>query len=252
MEVPQAGIAAVLSFPKAPFAQWRSAGLLRYIYLATVRGRGRGRGLGIPVQTPGVHMEPYAKPFPASRRRLPAMLRGAVLLVLLPLAASLLAAAPSTSPLPAFPGAESPAKDEVAPAAPEATIRFYNRDIVTLRTEFLGRTPELRARTSEMAIRRVVEQSGPLKVNFKQSSEGLLVLLSDELVMILTAGDLDVLHGETMDQARIAIAGRLQEAVDTARREQAPARLAQRVGRESLQIQPHSGYRFEKQRSSCS
>lgn len=155
------------------------------------------------------------------------MLRGAVLLVLLPLAASLLAAAPSTSPLPAFPGAESPAKDEVAPAAPEATIRFYNRDIVTLRTEFLGRTPELRARTSEMAIRRVVEQSGPLKVNFKQSSEGLLVLLSDELVMILTAGDLDVLHGETMDQARIAIAGRLQEAVDTARREQAPARLAQ-------------------------
>ena len=76
---------------------------------------------------------------------------GRATLVLLPLAASLLAAAPSTSPLPAFPGAESPAKDEVAPAAPEATIRFYNRDIVTLRTEFLGRTPELRAISIRMS-----------------------------------------------------------------------------------------------------
>ncbi|GAB3504761.1 mechanosensitive ion channel family protein [Pseudoxanthomonas daejeonensis] len=170
-------------------------------------------------------MEPNAKSSPGGRRHLLAALRGVTVLGLLSLAVAL-GAAPATSPLPALPGAAPPPAVET-PADSEATVRFYNRDIVTLRAEFLGRTPELRARTTEAAIRRVVEESGPVKVNFKQSSEGLLVLLSDELVMMFTTGDLDVLHGETMGQARIAIAGRLQEAVDTARREQAPARLLQ-------------------------
>ena len=117
----------------------------------------------------------------------------------------------------------------MAPAAQTAprdsTVRFYNRDIATLRVDFLGREPELRARTAEAAIRRAFECGGPLKIDFRQSSEGLLVLLSDELVMIVTPGDLDALRGETMDQARIGIAARLLEAVTTARREQARARL---------------------------
>lgn len=120
--------------------------------------------------------------------------------------------------------ADEPAAPVDSPAN-EATVRFYNRDIVTLRGEFLGRDPELRARTSEATIRRVVERGTPAKVEFKESSEGTLVILGGELAMILTPADLDVLNGETMAQARAGVARRLGDAVTTAQREQAPARL---------------------------
>ncbi|WP_372013601.1 mechanosensitive ion channel family protein [Pseudoxanthomonas sp. 10H] len=153
-------------------------------------------------------------------------LRGLVAVLLLAMAF----AAASTPPMPSATTAPAtPPADSQATAQGDATVRFYNRDIVTLRTEFLGRTPELRARTAEQAIRRAFERGGPLKVDFRQSSEGLLVLLSDELVMIVTPGDLDALRGETMAQARLGVAGRLQAAVTTARREQAPTRLLQGV-----------------------
>ena len=137
---------------------------------------------------------------------------------------------------PAAPVAPPPASDatasataQSAPAFREDTVRFYNRDIVTLRTEFLGRDPHLRARTAEAAIARAVERGGPASIVFRNSSEGLLVLLSNELVMILTPGDLDVLNGETMAQARDGLARRLGEAVAVARDEQAPVRLLQGV-----------------------
>jgi len=153
--------------------------------------------------------------------------RAATFLFLLLLAGGL-AAAPASSPLPSvLTGTKDEAAVQPAPVLPEATVRFYNRDIVTLRSEFLGRTPELRARASEAAIRRVAERGTPAKVEFKTSSEGTLVLLGGELTMILTPGDLDVLNDETMAQARSGIASRLTEAVATAQREQAPTRLLQ-------------------------
>lgn len=155
--------------------------------------------------------------------------------VLLGILAGLLIAAGGTSAAP--PATSSPvlatgAAQASAPASSptaEATVRFYNRDIVTLRSEFLGRGPELRARTSEATIRRVVERGTPAKIEFKESSEGTLVLLGDELTMILTPADLDVLNGETMAQARAGVARRLGDAVTTAQREQAPARLLRGV-----------------------
>ncbi|KAF1705125.1 mechanosensitive ion channel protein MscS [Pseudoxanthomonas kaohsiungensis] len=138
------------------------------------------------------------------------------------------AATPATSSPVLATGAGQASAPASSPAA-EATVRFYNRDIVTLRSEFLGRGPELRARTSEATIRRVVERGTPAKIEFKESSEGTLVLLGDELTMILTPADLDVLNGETMAQARAGVARRLGDAVTTAQREQAPARLLRGV-----------------------
>ncbi len=138
------------------------------------------------------------------------------------------AATPATSS-PVLATGAAPASAPASSPAAEATVRFYNRDIVTLRSEFLGRGPELRARTSEATIRRVVERGTPAKIEFKESSEGTLVLLGDELTMILTPADLDVLNGETMAQARAGVARRLGDAVTTAQREQAPARLLRGV-----------------------
>lgn len=142
----------------------------------------------------------------------------------------LLAFAAAATPVPAsLPAAVEDTPVAAPPASRDAKVRFYNRDIATMRVDFLGREPELRARTAEAAIRRAFERPGPPRIEFRQSSEGLLVMLSDELVMIVTPGDLDALRGETMEQARSGIASRLQDAVATARREQAPARLTRGV-----------------------
>lgn len=151
--------------------------------------------------------------------------------LLLLVAAMPLAASPVSTASPAVPtrGEAKPAPVAAAPAFDEATVRFYNRDIVTLRTEFMGRDPQLRARTAEAAITRAFERFGSGKVEFKASSEGTLVLLSGELVMVLVPGDLDVLNGETMAQARSGIARRLGDAVAVAQHEQAPMRLMQGV-----------------------
>ncbi|KAF1693405.1 mechanosensitive ion channel family protein [Pseudoxanthomonas koreensis] len=133
------------------------------------------------------------------------------------------------APAAAAPAAAAPAAAAPALAFNEATVRFYNRDIATLRTEFMGRDPQLRARTAEAAIARAFERFGAAKLEFRESSEGTLVLLSGELVMLLAPGDLDVLNGETMEQARAGIERRLGDALAVAYHEQAPMRLAQGV-----------------------
>ncbi|MBO9716817.1 MAG: mechanosensitive ion channel family protein [Pseudoxanthomonas sp.] len=167
---------------------------------------------------------------PAGLCQLYRELRCAAVLLLLSMAFAA-GAVPAPAPPKASPATSAEAAAEQPPAWGDATVHFYNRDIVTLRAEFLGREPDLRARTAEAAIRNVFEHQGPdpIKVDFRESSEGLLVLLSDELVMIVIPGDLDALSGQTMAQARAQIAARLQDALVTARREQAPARLTRGV-----------------------
>jgi small-conductance mechanosensitive channel len=148
--------------------------------------------------------------------------------VLVLLAAAWLPAASATpaSSLAAPLGAGDPTDEQDEPGFEEATVRFYNRDIVTLRSEFLGRDPEVRARSAESSIASAAARHASPKVEFKDSSEGTIVLLGGELAMILTPADLDVLQGETMAQARGEVARRLGEAVSAAQREQAPMQLA--------------------------
>lgn len=132
--------------------------------------------------------------------------------------------------LPAFaaPAPEPGATEAPAVAAPEreeATIHYFNRDIATLRSRFLGRSPELRARTAEANIERVVLMPGTAKVGFQEIPQGMFVLLSGQPVALITPDDLDALNNETMAQARAAIARNLGDAVSAAERDRTPRQL---------------------------
>ncbi|MCD9087215.1 mechanosensitive ion channel family protein [Stenotrophomonas sp. SY1] len=107
-------------------------------------------------------------------------------------------------------------------AGKTATVQFYNRDIVELRTNFLGHTPELRARAAEANIRRVADRWGTPKANFKSTTEGEIILLDGTLITILTPGDADSLHGQTLQTLRSQTTARLTEAVAAAKRDRAP------------------------------
>lgn len=111
----------------------------------------------------------------------------------------------------------------------EENVRFFNREVMTMRAEFLGRSPQLRAATAEANIRRIVEKPGIPKIEFKETQQGSVMLLGGELVTIITPADLDILHGQTMARARNEISQRLGEAISVAERDQAPRRFLQGV-----------------------
>lgn len=129
---------------------------------------------------------------------------------------------------------EDPAKASDTPATTpaqaddetrEATVRFFNRDIVTFRSGFLGRSPDTRARAAEENIRRVVEQRGIATIAFQQAPQGLVVMLGGQIVFAVLPGDLDHLSNQTMAQAQADVARRLGAAVNAAEREYTPRQL---------------------------
>ncbi len=141
--------------------------------------------------------------------------------LLLTLASGVAPATPAVPPVAAAPG------DDAAAPATEArtdgtTVRYFNRDIVTLRDEFLGRTPQIRARSAEENIERIVRKPGAAKVTFREEPKLLAVFLGNELLMAVTPRDLDALHNETLADARRKIAHRLGDAVAAAERDRTP------------------------------
>ncbi len=142
------------------------------------------------------------------------------------LAAWLLATAALAAPPP--PPATPDSAANAAPAddpAEDSTVRYFNRDIVTLHGEFLGRPPHVRARSAEANIERIVAQPGMAKVSFNDDPRGLIVLLDGQLVAGIVPEDLDALHGQTMADMRAQIARNLGEAVTAAERENTPRQL---------------------------
>ncbi len=135
-----------------------------------------------------------------------------------------LALTASAAPPPAQTGTTETAA-ATPPPATEATVRFFNRDILTLRSTLLGRPPELRARTAEANIEQVVQRPGTPTVAFENIPQGSLVLLGGQLVAMVTPADLDALNQQTMAQARAEIARNLTEAVRAAERDRAPRQL---------------------------
>lgn len=149
--------------------------------------------------------------------RLLALLAGLVLLVAF--------SSGATTALPAQPKPESEFAGTAPNESTEATIRYFNREIATLRGTFLGRSPEVRAKAAQESIERIVSQAGTASVGFKEVPQGLLVMLSNQIVFIVIPDDLDTLHQQTLADARIDIARHLGEAVLAAEYEQTPRQL---------------------------
>jgi hypothetical protein len=113
--------------------------------------------------------------------------------------------------------------------SPPATVRYFNRDIVTIRARLFGNPPERRARAAEANIARIVDEHGIAKVSFQEHPQALVVLLADQFVAMLTPADLDTLRNQTMAQARAEIDQRLSEAVLQAETARNPRKLAMSV-----------------------
>src|SRR3954469_14455292 len=77
-----------------------------------------------------------------------------------------------------------------APVEP-ATITFFNRPIVTLHAELLGRSPADRARAAEHVLHDLVAEQVVGPVDSRLLESGLLITVGPKPVMVLVAADVD-------------------------------------------------------------
>jgi small-conductance mechanosensitive channel len=129
-------------------------------------------------------------------------------------AASPATASPVTTPTPS--GSQATATSPQVALAP-ATVRFFNRDIVTLRAPYFGFFPADRAAQSANRIHDAVARGGPGTVKMVPTKEGLTVSIDGVYVFRILEGDLDAEDGETFDQARKIVGGRLEAALAASR-----------------------------------
>jgi len=116
------------------------------------------------------------------------------------------------TPVPAF------AVDTGSPAPPgQATVRFFNRDIVTLRAAYYGAMPADRAVQAAHRIHEAVAKEGPGVVKMVTTRDGVNVTIDGIYVFKILEGDLDAEDGETFDQAKAVVGRRLEEAIEAAR-----------------------------------
>jgi len=124
---------------------------------------------------------------------------------------------------------DAPTEDHADAAGQEAVVRYFNRDIVTFRADFLGRPPALRAKTAEENISRIAARYGNPDVSFNEVPQGMVVILGGQLVTIVTPDDLDKLNNESMADVRAHIAHQLTDAVAAANTAQSPQRIVRGV-----------------------
>jgi small-conductance mechanosensitive channel len=78
-------------------------------------------------------------------------------------------------------------------------LRFFNHDITTLRGEFSGYGPRLRASSFEARISSALARGGPGRVTVEPESSGVFIKVDGEGVVRILNSDLDTLNAETFD-----------------------------------------------------
>ena len=104
-----------------------------------------------------------------------------------------------------------------AAAGAEATLKVFNRDIVTFRVGVVGSPPADRARRAQARIEEQLAQPGPHQVSLQRIALGTLVLIDGSASFIVTDDDADRLQQQTPEAAAQAAADALGQAIAATR-----------------------------------
>jgi len=80
-------------------------------------------------------------------------------------------------------------------------VIVFNRTVTVLRAPLLGVAPSDRARHTEARLTELFSHPGPMKISVTSTPMANAILVNGALGLALTAGDVDVLEGETLEQA---------------------------------------------------
>jgi hypothetical protein len=108
----------------------------------------------------------------------------------------------ASAPLPA---------DQAAPAETPAPLLIDGQTIMVFRSAFLGLTPQQRAQGAELRVKEFLRKYGYSAIGVRPAPQGAAVLISDEVVFLVTPGDITGIPGasllSTAEQAARALAG---------------------------------------------
>lgn len=145
-------------------------------------------------------------------------------------------AAAAQPPSVAPPASASPtAQDE--PAA----VSAFNRDVAVFRAPFLGVSASSRALRAQRRVSDLLDRPGAGVVSVRPEPQGHAVLVDGEIALLLTPGDVDAAHGETLEQDSRAAAAMLQRVIGETRELRDRSRLLRAVG---LTLMMTAGYAF--------
>jgi small-conductance mechanosensitive channel len=104
----------------------------------------------------------------------------------------------------------------IEPSGETATLVYYNRSIVPLRARVLGRGPAERAALAVRVLDSLVadEHTGPLEQQVVDG--GILILVGRQIIVGVTAPDVDEVVGETVQDVADRTVTRLRQALDEA------------------------------------
>ena len=94
-----------------------------------------------------------------------------------------------------------------------ATVKVFNRDVVTFRSAFLGLTAAQRAEKCQSLLNGYLHDGQDYTVGIKDNPEGKMVMLGTHLAFIVTPNDVDTLAGETIEAATEKAAKKLQRVI---------------------------------------
>ena len=140
------------------------------------------------------------------------------------LGAALAGAAPTVAqPLPAQ---ASTLVVPVEPSGETETLTYFNRPIVVLRARILGRRPSERAALAVRVLDQLVAAGRTRPVEARTMADGgVLVGVGSQVIIGLTAPDVDELEGQTIRGVADQTVARLQQALDEAAEARRPAML---------------------------
>ena len=139
-------------------------------------------------------------------------------------------AADGGAPTPALPTLPRAAVSATEAVPPPATLRFFNRDIVTFRTAYVGYSPAGRAAAGSERIRQALASGGPGAIRVTRMPQGLEVFVDGVFAFRILEGDLDAIDGQTFDEARVVVARRLEEAIAATRQTRLGKPLLREMG----------------------
>ena len=118
-------------------------------------------------------------------------------------------------PLQAVATAADPSIISTAPpaAGPEATVRFFNRDIVTFRGSLYGVSAPDRARRAQFRLQEQLNQAGPFKIGQKAEAAGVMIQINGATTFFVTPDDANRLQEESTEALAQRTASALERAI---------------------------------------
>ena len=107
-------------------------------------------------------------------------------------------------------------------AAEPALLKLFNRPIIVLRSSVFGHSPADRVKAIEERFSENAKAGKINAVSSQKSTEGIVIMMDGELLMLFSNNDLDPFFKDTIDSSVKVVVGRLEKVLELMRKQKDP------------------------------